>query len=161
MTTLVAYASKHGSTHEVADAIADTLRDEQLEVEVRDAGEVKDVSEYANVVLGTAVYMGRIRPEARDFLKRHGKELTGGRLALFAMGPSDTEQKSLDAVRKELDKNLRKLPNAEPAKVAIFGGVIDPSKLHFPFSRMPASDARDWDAIRAWAREVAAIPLTL
>lgn len=40
---------------------------------------------------------------------------------------------------------------------AIFGGVVDPSKLRFPFSRMGASDARDWDAVRAWSNEVAAL----
>ncbi|HEX8857393.1 MAG TPA: flavodoxin domain-containing protein [Thermoleophilaceae bacterium] len=151
----MAYASKHGSTHEVADAVADTLRDEGLEVEVRDVSDVKDVSSYANAVIGSALYMGRIRPEARAFLKDHGKELAGGRLALFAMGPKDADEKSLDDGRKQLDANLKKLGDVEPATVAIFGGVIDPDKLHFPFSRMPASDARDWDAISAWAREVA------
>jgi hypothetical protein len=39
--------------------------------------------------------------------------------------------------------------------MAVFGGVVDPTKLHFPFSRMPQSDARDWDAIAAWASETA------
>jgi hypothetical protein len=37
----------------------------------------------------------------------------------------------------------------------VFGGVVDPTKLRFPLSRMPASDARDWDAIDGWAAEVA------
>ena len=39
--------------------------------------------------------------------------------------------------------------------VAIFGGVVDPRKLSFPFNHMPASDARDWEAIHAWTDEVA------
>ena len=38
--------------------------------------------------------------------------------------------------------------------MAIFGGVVDPAKLHFPFSHMDATDARDWDAIHTWADEV-------
>jgi hypothetical protein len=38
--------------------------------------------------------------------------------------------------------------------VAIFGGVVDPSKLHFPFSHLPQTDARDWDAIKAWSIEL-------
>jgi hypothetical protein len=48
------------------------------------------------------------------------------------------------------------VPELEPLSVAIFGGVVDPAKLPFPLNRMPASDARDWAAIEAWAEEVAA-----
>ena len=39
--------------------------------------------------------------------------------------------------------------------VEIFGGVVDPRELHFPFSHMPATDARDWAEIESWAREIA------
>jgi hypothetical protein len=49
------------------------------------------------------------------------------------------------------------VPDVSPSAVAIFGGVVDPSKLRFPLSRMPASDARDWEAIASWAKDVAAI----
>jgi hypothetical protein len=42
-----------------------------------------------------------------------------------------------------------------PDAVAIFGGVVDPARFRFPLNRMPASDARDWSAIVAWAGEVA------
>jgi hypothetical protein len=39
--------------------------------------------------------------------------------------------------------------------VTVFGGVVDPKQLHFPFNRMPKTDARDWSEIAAWANEVA------
>ena len=35
--------------------------------------------------------------------------------------------------------------------------MIDPAKLRFPFNRMAASDARDWEAIAGWADEVASL----
>jgi hypothetical protein len=41
--------------------------------------------------------------------------------------------------------------------MTIFGGAVDPAKLRWPFNRMPASDARDWQAIDAWADAVAAL----
>jgi hypothetical protein len=44
-----------------------------------------------------------------------------------------------------------------PATVAIFGGVVDPTKLHFPFTHMQASDARDWNAVSSWAHELAVL----
>ena len=46
-----------------------------------------------------------------------------------------------------------KTPTVRPALVAIFGGVVDPTKLRFPFNRLPATDARDWDAIRQFAEQ--------
>jgi hypothetical protein len=46
------------------------------------------------------------------------------------------------------------VPEVHPFSTAIFGGVIDPSKLGFPFKRMHAVDARDWKAIERWASEV-------
>jgi menaquinone-dependent protoporphyrinogen oxidase len=40
----------------------------------------------------------------------------------------------------------------------MFGGKYDPAKLGFPLNKMagkePASDIRDWTAIRAWARNL-------
>jgi menaquinone-dependent protoporphyrinogen IX oxidase len=49
---------------------------------------------------------------------------------------------------------LVKLP-VEPFTTHLFGGAIDPRKLRFPFNHMPAADVRDWDAVRAWAEELA------
>ena len=57
--------------------------------------------------------------------------------------------------RGQLDHALANFPELRLATVAIFGGVVDPGKLRFPFNRMPASDARDWTAIRTWADTVA------
>jgi menaquinone-dependent protoporphyrinogen oxidase len=152
---LVAHATKRGSTEEVADAIAAHLRARGLEVESLPAVSVGDVSPYDGVVVGGALYMGRWHSDARRFLKRHRRALAARPLAVFAMGPAPATDDALAESRGQLDRALAKVPELEPAAVAIFGGVVDPAKLSFPLNRMPASDARDWDAIRAWADEVA------
>ena len=54
--------------------------------------------------------------------------------------------------RSQLDRALAATPQVKPDPVAIFGGVVDPAKLRFPFNRLPASDARDWDAIAGVGR---------
>ena len=77
-------------------------------------------------------------------------------VAVFGMGPATLEEKDVASSRKQLERALRKAPEVKPVSVAIFGGVVDPAKLRFPFNRMPASDARDWDAISAWTADVAA-----
>ena len=58
---LVAYGSRHGSTAEIAEAIAATLREAGLAVDCRKAGEVDSLDGYDAVVLGSAVYMRRWR----------------------------------------------------------------------------------------------------
>lgn len=151
MTVLVAYASKHGSTREVAERVADRLRDAGLEVELESAGRIAEVGGYDAVVLGAAIYMGRLHPEARSLLGR----LDGARVAVFAMGPQTLGDDEVASSRQQLDSSLAKAPGVEPFAVAIFGGVFDPRKLRFPLNRLPEFDARDWDAIDAWADEVA------
>ena len=152
---LVVYATKRESTHEVAEAVAARLRELGHEVDVRPAAEVGTLAPYAAVVIGGALYMGRWHHDARHFLSSHRDALTHLPVAVFAMGPRTTEEADIEASRKQLDAALAKAPQLEPVSVAIFGGVIDPAKLRFPFRKMGATDARDWDVIRAWADAVA------
>jgi menaquinone-dependent protoporphyrinogen oxidase len=152
---LVAYATKKGSTREVAEAVAARLRELGLAVEERPAGDVADVAPYDAVVLGGALYMGRWHRDARRFLRSHRGNLAEMPLAVFAIGPLTAEEHDLDGARKQLERALSKVPEIRPASVGVFGGVIDPAKLRFPFNHMPAGDARDWEAIRAWAETIA------
>ena len=154
-TILVAYGTKHGSTREVAEAVAQTLAELGLDVETLPAARVDDVSQYEAVVVGGALYTGRWHPDALRLLKRHKATLASIPVAVFGMGPKTTEEHDLRHARGQLEMALAKVPGVEPCAVAIFGGVLDPAKLRFPFNRMPASDARDWAEIRAWAVEVA------
>lgn len=154
-SALVAYATKRGSTREVAEVVAVTLRERGLEVDVQPAGEIGDVSPYDGVVLGGALYMGRWHRDARAFLRRHRAALALLPVAVFGMGPLTLAEKDVASSRRQLERELGKAPEVETVSVAIFGAVVDPAKLRFPFSRMPATDARDWDAIRAWSEEVA------
>jgi menaquinone-dependent protoporphyrinogen oxidase len=153
---LVAYATKHGSTQEVAAAIAESLREQGLEVEVQPAANVDDLTSYAGVVLGGALYTGRLHADARRFLRRHYKALEGLPVAVFAMGPPTTESPQVEGSWKQLRHALSGVPRVQPISTAIFGGVVDPSGLHFPFNHMPASDARNWESIDSWSRELAA-----
>ena len=83
-------------------------------------------------------------------------------VAIFALGPFHAEEKEFQEERGQLDKELVKFPWLRPQAIAIFGGKFDPDKLTFPHNlvpalkKMPASDARDWTAIRDWASNLAA-----
>ena len=154
-TVLVAYATKHGSTEEVAQAVAATVRQAGFDAELAPAFEVPDLDDYGAVVLGGALYMGRLHRDARRFLRRLHHELAEMPVAVFAMGPQTMEQHDVDASRRQLDAALAKTPDVRPVAIAIFGGVIHQDELKFPFNQMPETDARDWGEIHRWAEEVA------
>ncbi|MFL5925938.1 MAG: flavodoxin domain-containing protein [Gaiellaceae bacterium] len=155
--TLVTYASKHGSTAEVAVRIAQRLEEAGYDVELLPASRAQSIDGFDCVVLGGALYMGRLHPDARRFVQRHASELTVATVAVFALGPRTLAVEDVAASRKQLDRDLARLPDVAPSLVAVFGGAVDPAKFHWPFSHMAASDARDWQAIDLWADEVAAL----
>jgi len=148
---LIVYASKHGSTEQVAHGIGEKLRGLGLTTEVEPAGEVRDLTGFRAVLVGGSIYMGRWHPDARRFLRRHRRALERLPFAVFALGPGKNAPKDFESSRRQLEHALEKTPELEPRSVAIFGGVIDPERLHFPFSHLPKTDLRDWNEIRRWA----------
>lgn len=154
---LVAYATRYGSTKEVAEKVAATLREQGLEVEFQAMRQVQTLSGYSAVVLGAPLYMFHWHKDALAFLSRHREVLTQMPVAIFALGPFHDDAKELQEVRAQLDKELTKFPWLEPVAIEIFGGKFDPDKLTFPYNilpglkSMPASDGRNWTAIQVWA----------
>jgi menaquinone-dependent protoporphyrinogen oxidase len=152
---LVAFATRHGSTREVAAAIAETLRAQGVPVDLRAAAAVDDVGAYSAVVLGAPLYTGRWHRDVRRLLERDRAALAALPVAVFALGPRTLAPEEVAASQTQLDHALAGVPEVTPVSIGLFGGAIDPARLRFPFNRMPASDARDWRAIRAWARDLA------
>jgi len=166
---LVAFASTHGSTQEVAGVVAASLRERGLAVEVRRAREVRSLDGYDAVVLGAPLYMFRLHKDALRFLARHQETLSDGLpVAIFAGGPFAAEDGKAGVdegvwqeVRKQLEQEMVRFPWLRPVAVEVIGGKFDPSRLRFPWNLLPAlrnmppSDLRDWEAIRAWAGRLA------
>ena len=154
---LIAYATRYGSTQEVAEKIAATLREGGLTVDVQPAKQVQTLDGYRAVVVGAPLYMSDWLKDARDFLSRHRAPLTTLPVAVFALGPTEAKEKDWTETRKQFDKMLSKFPWLTPVAAELFGGKFDPARLTFPYNlipglkRMPVSDIRDWAAIGAWA----------
>ena len=82
MKILIAYASKYGTTRSCVERLTDALKG--LDVTVADlATQQPDVATYDIVVAGSAVYMGRLLPDARIFFKQNADALAEKRLYLF------------------------------------------------------------------------------
>ena len=154
---LLAYATRFGSTQEVAQTITNTLREAGFEVDIQPMGEVKRFDHYDAVVLGAAIYNAHWHPDAHLFLSQHQEILRQRPLAIFALGPVNRNAGAMRNSRRQLDQELEKYPWLKPVAVEMFVGKMDPAKLGF-FERLltTASDQRDWEAIRAWANALPA-----
>jgi len=158
---LVTYATRYGSTEETAQAVAQTLRDHGIAVEFRAVKDVPSVDRYGAVVLGAALYMGRLHKDARRFLAAQRDRLATVPVALFVPGPVDKREKDWTGAQQQVDKALARHPWLKPVACEIVGGAFDPKLLGFPFKlipairKIPASDARDWTKIRHWASALA------
>jgi menaquinone-dependent protoporphyrinogen oxidase len=159
---LVGYATRYGSTQEVAEAVAATLRECGLEVELQPLRDVRTLEGYSAVVLGASLYMYRWHKDARRFLSRHRKALEERPVAVFALGPvhDPHDEEEWQNSRAQLDRALAKFPWLRLVGLEMFGGKYDPARLRFPINLLagkePASDIRDWTAIRIWASNLVA-----
>ncbi len=155
---LLAYATRFGSTQEVAEAIAAVLRQAGFEVDLRPMREVKSLGGYDAVVLGAAVYNAKWHADAHQFLSQHRQTLTRQPVAIFALGPLSASNAANQRSRRQLDRELAAYPWLKPVALGMFAGKYDPRKPGMGFFErlVPASDHRDWDAIRAWANALPA-----
>ena len=75
-SVLVGYATRYGSTQEVAEAVAATLRECGLAVDIQLIREVRTLAGYSAVVIGAPLFMFHWHKDALNFLSRHRKDLT-------------------------------------------------------------------------------------
>jgi menaquinone-dependent protoporphyrinogen oxidase len=160
---LIAYATKYGATAEIARRLGETLKGEGLSVEVLPVKKASAPDQYTAVVLGSAVYIGSWRKEAAKYLQENESALAKLPVWLFSSGPTGEG----DPV--ELLKGWR-LPPAlqpvvdriQPRDIAVFGGDLDEDKISFLEKFMiknvkaPTGDFRDWEAVEAWGKGIAA-----
>jgi menaquinone-dependent protoporphyrinogen oxidase len=155
---LVAYATRYGSTKEVAEKVAATLGEGGSLVDVQAAEQVRSLDDYRAVVVGAPLYMFNWLKAARRFLSQNRTALERIPVAVFALGPTEDKEEDWQETQGQFDKVLAGFPWLTPVAVELFGGKFDPARLTFPYTlipalkKMPVSDIRDWDAIRAWAR---------
>jgi menaquinone-dependent protoporphyrinogen oxidase len=160
MNALVAYASKHGSTAEIAEVIAETLRAAGVDADCVVADAVDSVDGYDAVVLGSAVYVRRWRPDARRFLRRHRRALAQQPFWVFRSGPVGTPEADAPAWM-EPRRTMRRVERLGAWGHVVFGGRAPTDggpAARGMATNTPAEyrDRRDWDAIRAWANAIAA-----
>jgi len=158
---LVAYASRSGTTAEVAQAIGRELRAVGCVVDVRAAREVDRVDDYDAVIVGAAVRYGAWLEEALAFLRRHCAALALRPVAFFTLHMQVGADPAGAAPAARAAARALVAPRAE----ACFLGALLPPRLSWTervavrLVGAPLRDLRDWPAIADWARTLPALLL--
>jgi menaquinone-dependent protoporphyrinogen oxidase len=158
---LVAYATKYGSTTEIAHKIGEVLRNTGWDTDVLPVDRVRTLDLYGAVILGSAVYIGNWRKEAAKFLESNEKTLKDRPVWLFSSGPAG-EGDPVELMKGwRFPSGLQPIADGiQPRDIAVFHGCVNMEKLNFLEKWMlnnvksPVGDFRDWEAITAWATSI-------
>jgi len=162
MHVVVAYATHQGSTQGIAERIADTLRREGMEAELRSVQVAFDPSADVDAyVIGSAVHAGHWLKPAKQFVERHAESLEKRPVWLFSSGPIG--EKAVHQPQPEPAEIPRFRDLVKPREHVVFAGAFDRSVadakggvLGRAINRfIPEGDFRDWPAIEGWARGIA------
>jgi menaquinone-dependent protoporphyrinogen IX oxidase len=143
--TLIAYATKGGTTEEYAKAVASVLREEfKMQVDLVDLGKNHnpDLTQYRSVIVGSGVRMQKMHGDGRKFLE---KDFGDRKVAIFL---SSLEPKD-EAVKKYIDTILKNNTKLKPVAVEVFGGRMR-------FLGKTREDKTDIGKAKEWAQNIAA-----
>ncbi|RMI05162.1 protoporphyrinogen oxidase [Cellulomonas triticagri] len=157
MQILVTVASRHGATAEIGTAVADVLRADGHVVDEVEPEEVADLTGYDAVVLGSAVYTAHWLPAARDLAARLAPQLRERVCWVFSSGLATQPAASANSPHelRVLMADIRAVGHRA------FAGRLRRADLAFAEraiiagARAKEGDHRDFDAVRAWAGQIA------
>jgi menaquinone-dependent protoporphyrinogen oxidase len=168
MKILVAYATAHGSTGEVAEFIARTLRTYNVEVEVKNVQDVQSLTEYDAYILGSAIHGGMWLREMSVFTRRNKEQLARNPAYFWVTCIRALEEDGQEyAAKYYFDPEI--LQAIQVRSTAVFTGKLRTDAIsrdeawylasHYDGRQTPGiinDDFRDWNAIAGWANSVAA-----
>ena len=157
MKVLVAYGSKRGGTEGLAQAVADRLRADGLEVDLAPAEQASPPGPYDAVIVGGALYENRWHRAAAHYVRHHHRVLANRPTYFFSSGPLGD---------RYVDRNAPPVPQVSYLTSLVdfrghhtFGGRLLPDAHGFMAHSMAqclSGDWRDAGQARRWADEIAA-----
>ena len=142
--TLIAYATRGGTTEEYAKAISSVLTDEfkmQADLVNLNKSRNPDMTQYQNIIVGAGIRMFKMHKEGAEFLeKRNFGEKSVG-IFLSSLVSRD------EAIKKYVDVILQKNTTLKPIAVDVFGGRMR------MFGRT-SQDMTDIEKAKEWTRKI-------
>jgi menaquinone-dependent protoporphyrinogen oxidase len=133
MNGLVVYGTRYGTAKEIAEEIAKTLKNENVDVTLFNAKQIRDhgIAAYDLVVVGSGIKMGKWTKESKNFLKNNQNILSNKKVALFvSCGAANSEKSMAEGQEKYLDNISKVYLTNKPIATGLFGGIYDPNANH-------------------------------
>jgi menaquinone-dependent protoporphyrinogen oxidase len=167
MRILVAYASAHGSTREVAEFIGRILSAYSANVTVADVRDVQKIDQYDGYVLGSAIHGGMWLQEMCAFTDRFTQKLASKPSYFWITCIRTLEPEGYEHARKYYVDH-KTLESFNVRDIAVFTGKLNTSAITRQEQWYLAAnydgkiaaggikhDFRDWQAIASWAVSIA------
>ena len=142
--TLVAYATRGGTTEDYAKAISSVLTDEfnmQADLVNLKKSRNPDLTQYKNIIVGAGIKMFKMHKEGAEFLEKRnfGEKNVGIFLSSLVLRD--------EAIKKYVDVILQKNTTLKPFAVEVFGGRMR------MFGRT-SQDMTDIEKAKEWTRKI-------
>ena len=178
---LIAFSSRHGSTSEIAQEIADTIDREETLVDLVDLKDKtkwpneNELKEYSGIVVGSGIKYGKWTKEGFNFLKKFKNTLNEKPLGVFISSGEASNPRTYDRAKEKylVDVLSRIGIKGDRLMIEAFGGVFDLStdssynflerkilkriaesdETGFIIHDGKLNDFRNWQSIRNWATD--------
>ena len=162
---LVTYATCTGSTAQVAEVVANTLRKSGTVVELTPIQEVTDLTPYHAIVIGSPVQNRQWLPKAVEFVQTNRSVLRKKKIAMFTLCIT-LAMRNGEKFRPDVFAWIAPVRTMlQPISEGLFAGVLDISKipsfsdrlkfrLSVLFGVWSQGDHRNWDAINVWVLDL-------
>jgi menaquinone-dependent protoporphyrinogen oxidase len=166
MRILVTAASRHGSTLEIAERIAENLRESvragdpagltRTDVVFAPVDDTGPVGRYDAAIIGSALYLGRWLRPARRFVETNVQALSAMPTWIFTSGPVGEQPRPAkligDATKME---NLIGTHGHQVFPGRLVRKDLNPLERAFVAAvRAPEGDFRDWALVDTWSAEI-------
>jgi menaquinone-dependent protoporphyrinogen oxidase len=160
---LITYATRAGSTVEVANVISEVLVSRNFMVDIKPVKAKPSLIGYGAIVLGSAIHMGAWLPEMVEFIWENKSRLNKIPTAIFTVHILNTDEETNSrAARETYISPIHEM--ISPLHEAFFAGKVDFSTLAIPdrvIARavqpkigVHSGDFRDWNKIRYWSQTI-------
>lgn len=123
MKSVIVFATKYGSAEECALILKGKMKGD---VTVSNCLNVRNLSEYDNIIIGSSLYAGKIRPEMKIFCADNASKLKQKNIGIYICG-FQKDSNDLTQLETAFPKELTAVAKSKQ----YFGGSVNFEKMGF------------------------------